>query len=72
MEIWQSVKGYQSSLDIIILLRDIYNVLVVECREIFAHIPHGQRHSRREENQGAGLLCSLPALQFLIQACPVD
>ena len=71
MEIWLSVKGYQCSLDIIFLLPGIYNVLVVQYKEIFARILHGQRHSEREGNQGAVLLCSLPAVQLLLQSCPV-
>ena len=71
MEIWLSVKGYQSSLDIIFLLLGICNVLAVLNREIFADIPHGQRHSPRQGNQGAGWLCSPPAIQLLIQSGPV-
>ena len=71
MEIWLSVKGYQCSLDIIFLLPGIYNVLVVQYKEIFARILHGQRHIEREGNQVVGLLCSQPAVQLLIQSCPV-
>ena len=71
MEIWLSVKGYQSSLDIIFLLPGIYNILGAVYKEIFADILHGQHHSQREANPGAGWLCSPPANQLLIQSGPV-